>query len=197
MKNLKMIIGAGIACLSLWIASISAYATTYKYVTADSLNIRTSPEIADNVVKTVPYRTRVMVAAIDGDWAEIVCANGEIRWCSASYLSDKQPEVKAATSSKGNYIGSFTITHYCQCSACNGGYTGTASGLPLTPYWTVAVDTTKIPLGTKLYIEGYGECIAADTGSAIRGNKIDYCVGSHSEAMNMGVKRNVKVYYAE
>ncbi len=194
MKNLKMIIGAGIACLSLWIAPISAYATTYKYVTADSLNIRTSPEIADNVVKTVPYRTRVMVAAIDGDWAEVVCANGEIRWCSASYLSDKQPEVKAATSSKGNYIGSFQLTAYCNCSLCCGKWAGgpTASGTTPTEGRTVACNS--IPMGTHIIINGH-EYIVEDTG-AMGNNVIDIYMASHSAGNQFGRKFNVPVYYA-
>lgn len=34
---------------------------------------------------------------------------------------------------KGRYLGRFRISHYCPCSICNGGYSGTASGAPLTP----------------------------------------------------------------
>ena len=49
-------------------------------------------------------------------------------------------------------------------------------------------DTTKwtIPLGTKLYIPGYGYGVAADTGGAIKGNKIDLCFNSLSEARKWG-----------
>lgn len=60
-------------------------------------------------------------------------------------------------------------------------------------YSTVAVDPRVIPLGTKLYIEGYGLAIAADTGGAIKGNKIDLFFNTYNEACNWGVKTN-KVY---
>jgi 3D (Asp-Asp-Asp) domain-containing protein len=39
----------------------------------------------------------------------------------------------------------------------------------------VAVDRTVIPLGTRLFVEGYGYAVAGDTGSAIKGNKMDVC----------------------
>lgn len=52
----------------------------------------------------------------------------------------------------------------------------------------VAVDPRVIPLGTKLYVEGYGYCIAADTGGAIKGNKIDLCYDTYAEAIRFGRK---------
>ncbi|KGN02284.1 hypothetical protein Z969_05810 [Clostridium novyi A str. 4570] len=60
-------------------------------------------------------------------------------------------------------------------------------------YSTVAVDPRVIPLGTKLYIEGYGYAIAEDTGGAIKGNKIDLYFNSDSQVSNWGV-RYVNVY---
>lgn len=57
-------------------------------------------------------------------------------------------------------------------SAGNGCGYGTSLGLP-AGYGKVAVDPSFISLGTKLYIEGYGYAIAADTGSGIKGNRID------------------------
>jgi 3D (Asp-Asp-Asp) domain-containing protein len=62
-------------------------------------------------------------------------------------------------------------------------------------YGVAAVDTSVIPLGTKLYVEGYGYAIAADTGGAIKGNRIDLCYNSHSAALASGYGHtNVKVY---
>jgi 3D (Asp-Asp-Asp) domain-containing protein len=68
----------------------------------------------------------------------------------------------------------------------------TASGLK-AGYGVVAVDPRFIRLKTPLYIEGYGYAIAADTGGAIKGDKIDLCFDTYEEAVQFG-RKNVKVY---
>lgn len=60
-------------------------------------------------------------------------------------------------------------------------------------YSTIAVDPKVISYGTKLFVEGYGFAIAADTGSAIKGNIIDVYFNTYKEACSWGV-RYVKVY---
>ncbi|ETJ16560.1 3D/G5 protein [human gut metagenome] len=51
---------------------------------------------------------------------------------------------------------------------------------------TIAVDPSFIPLGSKVYVEGYGYAIAADTGGAIKGNIIDLFLNSSSECWSWG-----------
>jgi len=58
---------------------------------------------------------------------------------------------------------------------------------------TIAVDPSVIKMGTRLYVEGYGFGVAADKGSAIRGNKIDVFMDTESKAIKWG-RKNVKVY---
>jgi cystine transport system substrate-binding protein len=58
----------------------------------------------------------------------------------------------------------------------------TATGLPVGP-GIVATDPTVIPLGTRMTIPGYGEGVAADTGSAVKGAHIDVWLASCSEAL--------------
>lgn len=72
------------------------------------------------------------------------------------------------------------------------GYGVTATGMT-AKHGVVAVDPNVIPLGTKLYIEGYGMAVAADTGGSIKGNKIDLFYDDLSSALGFG-RRNVKVY---
>lgn len=57
----------------------------------------------------------------------------------------------------------------------------------------IAVDPRVIPLGTRLYVEGYGHGVAADTGGAIKGRRIDVFLESEAEARKWG-RRNVDVY---
>ena len=61
---------------------------------------------------------------------------------------------------------------------------------------TVAVDPEVIPLGTKLYIEGYGEAVAADTGSGIQGDIIDLYMDSEQECWDWG-RQKVEVVIVE
>jgi 3D (Asp-Asp-Asp) domain-containing protein len=88
-----------------------------------------------------------------------------------------------------------TATAY---SANDGGISGvTATGVDLNKNpdaKVIAVDPSVIPLGSKVYVEGYGVATAADTGGAIKGNKIDVFVAKKSDANNWGVRTvNVKV----
>ena len=57
---------------------------------------------------------------------------------------------------------------------------------------TVAVDPEVIPLGTKLYVEGYGPAVAADTGGDIKGQRVDLYMDSYEEAIQFG-RREVQV----
>lgn len=66
--------------------------------------------------------------------------------------------------------------------------TGTRAG-----HGTVAVDPSVIPLGSTVYIPQYGQAVAADTGGAIVGNRIDLCMESYSECYAFG-RQNVQVF---
>ncbi|WP_026905863.1 PcsB-like coiled-coil domain-containing protein [Paucisalibacillus globulus] len=86
-----------------------------------------------------------------------------------------------------------TATAYtAYCKGCTG-ITHTGINLKDNPdSKVIAVDPSVIPLGSVVYVEGYGYAIAGDTGTAIKGNKIDVFVPSRAEALKWGV-RKVKV----
>ena len=52
----------------------------------------------------------------------------------------------------------------------------------------IAVDPSVIPLGSRVWVEGYGEAIAGDTGGAIKGHKIDVLMPSGADARGWGRK---------
>ncbi len=67
----------------------------------------------------------------------------------------------------------------------------TASGLPVG-VGVIAVDPNVIPLGTRVFVPGYGPAVAADVGSAIRGNIIDLWMPSTAQALAWG-RRSVTI----
>lgn len=81
---------------------------------------------------------------------------------------------------------------YMQATAYT--YTGFRTATGLSPaVGMVAVDPGVIPMGSRLYIEGYGYARAADTGGAVKGNTIDLFMEEYSQCINWG-RRSVKVY---
>lgn len=71
----------------------------------------------------------------------------------------------------------------------------TATGVPAT-YGVAAVDPEIIPLGTRIFVPGYGIALAADVGGAIDGHIVDLCYEDYDEAMEFG-RREVEVYLLE
>lgn len=109
--------------------------------------------------------------------------------------------IEAALLEKGNRIDNVKVTHYCICAKCCGKSDGiTASGKQAVPYVTVAVDPKVIPLGADVLVDyGNGDIQyykVEDTGGSIKGNKIDICVGSHEEAIQLGVK-NATIWWVK
>lgn len=96
----------------------------------------------------------------------------------------------ATTRNSGNTTaksGVYKVTAYCSCSKCCGKRTGrTASGTRATAGRTVAA-SSKFSFGTKLKINGK-TYVVEDRGGAVKGNKIDVYMNSHSAALRWGVR---------
>ncbi|MBA9028959.1 LysM peptidoglycan-binding and 3D domain-containing protein [Peribacillus huizhouensis] len=116
---------------------------------------------------------------------------------SASTAATK-PVVKQAAKTDANTESiekEITVTATAYTASCNGcsGITATGINLKNNPDTKViSVDPSVIPLGSKVYVEGYGYAVAGDTGGAIKGNKIDVFVPDLQDAKNWG-RKNVKV----
>ena len=109
-------------------------------------------------------------------------------------LRAQQPNLPPANPDYFKPIRSIDVLATGYSAGPAGGSLGnwTATGVRCT-YGAVAVDPRLIPLGSKLYIEGYGYGFACDTGGAIKGKHIDLAFNSARAAMNNG-KRRTKVW---
>ena len=108
---------------------------------------------------------------------------------SATYQGAVTKPVTATES--GECIGTFTITAYCGCKKCSGSKK-TASGTTPTEGRTIAADTSILPYGTQVVIDGVVYTVE-DCGSGVRGNHIDIFFATHEKAVAFG-KKAVKVY---
>ncbi|HEX4841200.1 MAG TPA: 3D domain-containing protein [bacterium] len=99
------------------------------------------------------------------------------------------------TASRGLFAGyeylDMVATAYAP-HCCRGVGEITATGMKAGP-GVVAVDPAVIPLGSHVYVEGYGHAIAGDIGGAIKGRRIDLGFATKNAALQYGVQR-VRVY---
>ena len=96
------------------------------------------------------------------------------------------------TASDGRLV---RVTFYCSCPKCCGRYSPalggsgrTASGVFPVEGVTIAADWSVYPKGTRLRIEGIGVRVVQDTGSAIKGSRIDVYLSDHERATDSAVK---------
>ncbi|MBK3495558.1 LysM peptidoglycan-binding domain-containing protein [Viridibacillus sp. YIM B01967] len=102
-------------------------------------------------------------------------------------------QAATATSQQAGKTMTVRATAYtAYCSGCSG-VTATGYDLRSNPgAKVIAVDPSVIPLGSKVWVEGYGEAIASDTGGAIKGNRIDVFIPDNNKVSQWGV-RNVTI----
>lgn len=131
---------------------------------------------------------------------ELIVSGGE----EEIYDMESEPDLVATVStptlsippvSNGTEMFVTATAYTAYCKGCSG---TTAYGIDLRSnpdQKVIAVDPNVIPLGTRVWVEGYGEAIAGDTGGAIKGHKIDVFIPSYDLAMEWGVKKvKIKVY---
>lgn len=148
----------------------------------------------------------VPVKSVDEPAEQIFISLDDVRLDSAIAVSalDK-PAAEPVTYEdwfriNANVIFDCEITHYCaekREHICGTGDGITATGVPVTHYWTCAVDPSVIPYGSEVMVD-YGDSVAfykaQDCGGAIKGNHIDLAVETHLEAMEAG-RTTAAVYW--
>lgn len=100
-----------------------------------------------------------------------------------------------------DHTASFVVTSYCGCSKCCGKWSNGSDsdavgclGVKLTPYYSIAVDKSIIPLGTVLWDDEGNYYRAEDTGSGVKGHHIDVFTGDHEAALQAGVD-SIRLYW--
>lgn len=118
--------------------------------------------------------------------AQLLDRQAEIDMLEA-VIKNREEDASELMATEPEYIGTFTVTHYCPCEQCCGKTDGvTYSGVVAEEGRTVAVDPEVIPLGSIVIMDGE-EYVAEDVGGAIKGNRIDKYMDSHQEALKAGV----------
>lgn len=110
---------------------------------------------------------------------------------TAPVTKEETPTKSSTEEAQKEFIMEATA-YTATCEGCSG-TTSTGINLIENPdAKVISVDPTVIPLGTKVYVEGYGEAIAGDTGGGIKGNRIDIFIPDKQDAIDYGVQ-TVKV----
>ena len=117
--------------------------------------------------------------------AKVVAVGTQVVTAAVSRGSSAEP-----TGGREFYVSATAYTPFC--AGCSG-ITATGLNVKANPNMkVVAVDPNVIPLGSKVWVEGYGYAVAGDTGGAIKGNKIDLLVPTTAQAKSWG-RRTVKI----
>lgn len=150
------------------------------------LNIDSVKEIANNSVQAAKNKIESLKAE-EAKKAEEAAKNN---------ASNSSGTLNSTSSSQPSSDGKYKKILSMEATAYSGG-TLTAMGLkPVRDpggISTIAVDPSVIPLGSKVYIPGYGYAIASDTGGVIKGNIIDLYMNSHDECTSWG-RRQVTLH---
>ncbi len=150
------------------------------------LNIDSVKETANNSVQAAKNKIESLKAE-EAKKAEEAAKNNS---------ANSSGTLNSTSSSQPSSDGKYKKTLSMEATAYSGG-TLTAMGLkPVRDpggISTIAVDPSVIPLGSKVYIPGYGYAIASDTGGVIKGNIIDLYMNSHDECTSWG-RRQVTLH---
>ena len=99
---------------------------------------------------------------------------------------------RVATAPTSSTLREMTVTATAYTAYCKGCSGTTYTGIDLRSdpnQKVIAVDPSVIPLGSRVWVEGYGEAIAGDIGGAIKGNIIDVFLEHKQDALNWGRKK--------
>ena len=142
--------------------------------------------------KIVAIGTKVVVASAAPTTTPETAPASKSKKVSKSSASVEVSRSNSAASEGGEEFYVSATAYTAGCNGCTG-VTATGINLKSNPdLKVIAVDPSVIPLGSKVWVEGYGYAVAGDTGGAIKGKKIDLHFPTKSAAYKFG-NRQVKM----
>lgn len=128
-------------------------------------------------------------------YQDVINSLGLLQQIQGKLNPSSNKQNNSLTGAPENYqkVLSMTATAYAPGAADNGKWGDQTYVGTTVKKGVVAVDPRVIPMGTKLWVEGYGYATADDQGSAIKGNRIDLAFNDYKTAQNYGIQ-DVKVY---
>ncbi len=185
-RNILSLVGAFVLCLTLFVAPADAATHTVQkgdtlYSIAKKYDLTVDKLKSLNNLKSNNIKVKQVLNV------------------SADEATETTKEEEKSEKEEPKVVKTFKVTATAFTANCKGcsGVTSTGFNLKKNPNAKIiAVDPKVIPLGTKVWVEGYGEAIAADKGGSIKGNKIDVFMPSTKKAYSWG-RRTVTVKILE
>ena len=137
------------------------------YVNSDRVNFRKGASTNSDIYKVLDKNTSVTILDYEGDWSKVKI-NDTVGYVYTKYITAGNKVIDASNIDESNTVSlDVKATAYA-------GDTITSTGTVPTEGTTIAVDTSVIPYGSKVYIPEFDKVFTAeDCGRAIKGNRID------------------------
>ncbi|MED3940793.1 LysM peptidoglycan-binding domain-containing protein [Priestia megaterium] len=153
---------------------------------------QSSPSVAQAAPEAQQAQAPAEQTQEEQQQAQAEQAQKEQQQAQAEQAQKEQQPAESSQQASGKSMTVEATAYTANCAGCSG-TTATGVNLKANPNQKViAVDPSVIPLGSKVYVEGYGEAVAADTGGAIKGNRIDVFVPAEGDAQQFG-RKSVKI----
>ncbi|SCH66765.1 MULTISPECIES: 3D domain-containing protein [unclassified Romboutsia] len=165
-------------------SSINIENTIIGHINAYTVNFRDGASLDANIYYTLDKNEELQIISSEGNWTKVI-HNNQTGYIYSKYVTKDTKDIEVSD-----------IENYSSITVKATAYAGdTITSTGTTPKWgTIAVDPNVIPYGTKVYIPEFDMIfIAEDTGSAIKGNRIDIFMYTEDNCNQWGV-RNIEIY---
>lgn len=180
------------------IAAAVAKKAQQDYNLPDSTGSSVQETVKQAAQQVIEQKVQEKLAAKGAPYQDIVSNLGLLQQLQGFLNPAVNKQSNSLAGAPENYtkIIDVTATAYAPGVADNGHWGDKTYVGTLVRKGVVAVDPSVIPMGTKLWVEGYGYAVAEDQGSAIKGNRIDLAFNDRQTALDYGIQK-VKVYVLE